>query len=187
MNYSIFSMQVVLPFSGPNDATYVNLHKLIRSAPERTHYAGMLDYYGRIANVLRREANRFTRGVWDYWDDPSRAPKDFQDWVDGLQGHEARVLPAVNDGAPRYLIATLAVLLQHGSTSDQRMVSHCNVPEERLWKRETFHHLLGGLKLLNFLHVQSDLVYVLPGDDAQLALTDEDLDTDDWHYLRPLE
>jgi len=30
------------------------------------------------------------------------------------------------------------------------------------------------------------VVYLLPGDDAQLGLTAADLDTEDYHYLRKL-
>ncbi|WNG46062.1 hypothetical protein F0U60_19555 [Archangium minus] len=186
MKYSIFSMQVVMPLRGADDPTYRELHKLIRTAPERTNYARMHDYYGRICNVLRREANRFELGVWDYWDDPSRAPNDFQDWVDGLEGNEARSQPAQDDGRPRHLVCTLAMLLQNGSTSDQRMSAHCDIAEEHLWSRNTFRHLLKGPALLNYLHVKSDLVYLLPGDDAECALTTEDLSGEDWHYLRPL-
>lgn len=186
MNYSIFSMQVAMPLRGSDDPTYRELHKLVRTAPERTNYARMHDYYGRICNVLRRESERFELGVWDYWDDPSRAPNDFQDWVDGLEGKEARTEPAPENGRPRYLVCTLAILLQHGSTSDQRLLAHCDIPEAKLWTRNTFAHLLRGPGLLNFLHVKSDLVYLLPGDDPACALTDVELATEDWHYLRRL-
>ncbi|HEY0095431.1 MAG TPA: hypothetical protein VGB96_13965, partial [Archangium sp.] len=171
---------------GENDPTYRELHKILRSAPERTSYAQMHDYYGRICSVLRRQSDRFHMGVWDYWDDPSRAPKDFQDWVDGLQGKEARPMPAPEDGSPRYLACTLALLLQNGSTSDQRLGQHCDIAEAKLWKRGTFHHLLKGPALLNFLHVKSDVVYLLPGDNPACGLTQEDLAGKHFHYLRQL-
>ncbi len=186
MKYSVFAMQVVMPLEGANDRTYRDLLKLIRAAPERTNYARMHDYYGRICNMLRQTSDRFELGVWDYWDDPSRAPKDFQDWVDGLQGREARTQPAPDDGHPRYLACTLALLLQNGSTSDQRLLAHCDIPEERMWRRDTFHHLLKGPGLLNFLHVKSDVVYLLPGDNPACGLTTGDLSGEDWHYLRRL-
>lgn len=186
MNYSVFSMQLVMELQGEDDSTYRELHKIIRSAPERTSYAQMHDYYGRVCNVLRRQSDRFTMGVWDYWDDPSRAPKDFQDWVDGLQGKEARTSPAPEDGNPRFLACTLALLLQHGSTSDQRLGQHCDIAEAKLWRRSTFHHLLKGPALLNFLHVKSDVVYLLPGDDPACGLTQEDLAGKNFHYLRQL-
>jgi hypothetical protein len=187
MKSSIFSMQVVMPLRGPDDPTYLELRKLIHKAPERTNYARMHDYYSRICSTLRRDSDRFELGVWDYWDDPARAPNDFQDWVDGLTGREARQQPAQDDGSPRYLACTLALLLQNGSMSDHRLLSHCNIAEEKLWKRDTFNHLLRGPGMLNFLHVQSDLVYLLPGDDQAYGLTMEDLSGEDWHYLRRLE
>ncbi|MFE8600592.1 hypothetical protein [Archangium violaceum] len=186
MNYSVFSMQVVLELQGPDDSTYQELHKIIRSAPERSNYAKMHDFYGRVCNVLRRQSDRFEKGVWDYWDDSNRAPKDFQDWVDGLQGKEARTEPAPEDGTPRYLACTLALLLQNGSTSDQRLGQHCDIAETKLWKKDTFNHLLKGPRLLNFLHVKSDVVYLLPGDDPACGLTKSDLSSQNFHYLRQL-
>jgi len=186
MQYSIFAMQVVLPMEGGDDPIFRELHKLIRAAPERTNYARMHDYYGRITQLLRKESERFTRGIWDYWDDPSRAPRDFRDWEDGLRGREARQTPAPPEWGPRYMACALALLLQHHSTSDQRLLQHCHVPEEALWTRRTFAHLLDGLRLLNFLHVQSHLVYLLPGDDPVLGLTEVDLKGENWNYLRPL-
>jgi REP element-mobilizing transposase RayT len=186
MDYSIFAMQVVLPLEGAHDPVYRELHKLIRAAPERANYARMHDYYGRITQLLRKESHRFKLGTWDYWDDPTRAERDFQDWVDGLKGREARLKPAPEEWGQRHLACAVALLLQHHSTSDQRLLRHCDIPEEKLWSRGTFAHLLDGLKLLNFLHVQSDLVYLLPGSDAELGLTEEDLATADWDYLHPL-
>jgi hypothetical protein len=186
MNYSVFSMQLVMELNGPDDPTYRELHKILRSSPERTNYAQMHDFYGRVCGVLRRQVNRFHMGVWDYWDDPSRAPRDFQDWVDGLEGKEARSTPAREDGTPRYLACTLALLLQNGSTSDQRLGQHCDIPEAKLWTRGTFQHLLKGPALLNFLHVKSDVVYLMPGDDPACGLTEEDLSGEDFHYLRQL-
>ncbi len=186
MNYSVFSMQVVLELQGPDDATYQELHKILRSSPERSNYARMHDFYGRVCSVLRRQSDRFEMGVWDYWDDPTRAPKDFQDWVDGLQGKEARTVPAPEDGTPRYLACTLALLLQNGSTSDHRLGVHCDVSEAKLWKKNTFNHLLKGPGLLNFLHVKSDVVYLLPGDDPACGLTTADLSGTNFHYLRQL-
>jgi hypothetical protein len=76
--------------------------------------------------------------------------------------------------------------LQNGSTSDRRLLQHCNIPEERLWKRATFAHLLRGIPQVNFLHVQSDVVYLLPGDDPFYGPTAEDLSNGDYHYLRKL-
>jgi hypothetical protein len=187
MKYSIFSMQVLMPLQGRDDATYLELRKILRAAPESTNYARMRDYYGRICTELRRASDRFALGVWDYWDDPSRAEGDFQDWVDGLKGKEARQQPAAEDGRPRFLAVTLALLLQHESTSDKRLLTHCDISESTLWKRDTFRHLLWGPSLVNFLHVRSHLAYMLPGEDADYGLTKEDLLSEDWHYLRSIE
>ncbi len=187
MKYSIFSFQVALPMEGRSDSLFHELSRRLRSAPEEGNYARMHDHYSSLCKTLRAESRRFERGVWDYWDDPSRATKDYQDWVNGLEGREARRVSAPEDGGPRYMVFALAMLLKYQSESDQRLLRHCNIPEARLWKRQTFSELLKGPPMLNFLHVQSHLAYLLPGTDASLALTDEDLRGKDWHYLRPLD
>jgi hypothetical protein len=187
MQYSIFSMQVVMRLEGPDDALFRHLSRRLRAAPSQGNYAQTHDYYTGLCRVLRDASDRFERGVWDYWDDPSRAPSDFQDWVNGLTGQEARLRPAPEDGGPRYMACALAMLLWHHSASDQRLFKHCTIPESQLWKRDTFRELLKGPGQLNFLHVRSHLAYLLPGEDAALALTDEDLEGEAWHYLRPLE
>ena len=186
MDYSIFAMQVARPMRSPSDSIHERLHRLITSEPPRTTPGQRHRFYRSVCNELMGVAREFEQGVWDYWDVPSRAPGDFQDWIDGLQGKEARTFPAVESGETRYMVFTLALLLQHGSTSDTRLMEHANIPEERLWRRDTFEHLLKGILLLNFLNVQSEVVYLLPGDNAELGLTAADLDTEDYHYLRKL-
>jgi len=187
MDYSIFAMQVTRPMKTPRDPIHERLRGLITAQPERTTPGQRYSFYQKVCEELMEVAGEFDQGVWDYWDVPSRAPGDFQDWIDGLQGKEARTSAAEENGEPRYMVFTLALLLQHGSTSDRRLMEHAEIPEERLWRRDTFEHLLKGILLLNFLNVQSEVVYLLPGDDAELGLTAADLDTEDYHYLRKLE
>lgn len=186
MRYSIFAMQVVKPLVPGGDPLYRRLHELVSNAPPEGGYAAKNRYYGRVCAALQESVGAFKQGVWDYWDDASRAPGDFQDWVDGLQGKEARKEPAPGT-EPRHLVFTLSLLLQNGSTSDQRLLQHCNVPESLLWRRDTFAHLLRGIPQVNFLHVQSDLVYLLPGDDPDFGPTRADLSNGDYHYLRELD
>ncbi len=178
-------MQVVRPLQGEDDALHRKLHKLITDAPERMGHGYKNAFYRNLCGLLRDAAGGFERGVWDYWDDPGRAPGDFQDWVDELQGREARARPAP-EGEPRFLVCTISLLLQHGSTSDKRLLEHCGIPEERLWRRDTFAHILRGLPTVNFAHVKSDVVYLLPGDRPEYAPTAADLATKDYHYLREL-
>lgn len=186
MDYSIFAMQVVRRMKEPRDLVYEQIYKAIMSEPERTTPGQRYRFYRKVCGDLLQSVKEFERGVWDYWDVPSRAPGDFQDWVDGLQGRESRSSPAPEDGQPRYMVFTMSLLLVHGSTSDERMTAHCNIPESRLWRKDTFEHLLKGIPLLNFLNVQSDVVYLLPGNDQACGLTEENLGSEDYHYLRDL-
>ncbi|WP_224365073.1 hypothetical protein [Hyalangium versicolor] len=186
MDYSIFAMQIVRPMQTPRDPVYERLHAIITSGSERTTHGQRYGFYRKICYALLDVSSEFKWGVWDYWDDPSRAPGDFQDWVDGLKGKEARSAPAPEDGQSRYCVFTMSLLLQHGSTSDKRLGAHLNISEERLWKVETFQHILKGISMLNFLHVQSEVVYLLPGDDPEYGLVLDDLGSDNYHYLRVL-
>ncbi|WP_224245456.1 hypothetical protein [Hyalangium gracile] len=186
MNYSIFAMQVVRPLQVPRDPVHERLHSIITSGPPRSTHGQRHGFYRKLTDALLPVVSEFKWGVWDYWDVPSRAPGDFQDWVDGLDGKEARTSPAPEDGQPRYTVLTVSLLLQHGSTSDQRLGAHCNIPESHLWQVDTFRHLLKGLTLLNFLHVQSEVVYLLPGDDPEYGLVQTDVKSKNYHYLRNL-
>lgn len=186
MDYSIFAMQVVRPLRTPTDRAYERLHALITSTPERATPGQRARFYRDVCDELLDVSSEFQWGVWDYWDEPSRAGGDFQDWVDGLQGKEARAAPVPEDEQPRYFVFTISLLIKHGSTSDERLKQVCDIPESDLWKVRTFHQLLKGLMLLNFLHVKSEVMYLLPGDDPACGLVGEDVLSENYHYLRKL-
>jgi hypothetical protein len=162
MDYSIFAMQVTRPMRSPRDPVYERLHGFITAQPPRTTPGQRYRFYRKVCSELMPVAREFDQGV------------------------EARKVPSVENGEPRYMVFTLALLLEHGSTSDERLMAHAEVPEHKLWQRDTFEHLLKGIALLNFLNVQSEVVYLLPGDNAALGLTAADLDSEDYHYLRKL-
>jgi len=84
------------------------------------------------------------------------------------------------------MLVTLAFLLRSGSNSDATAAGCCNgLKEAEYWKRDTFARIAACVGWLNFASVESDVLYLVPGDDSY-ALTTEDLLSQNYHYLRSL-
>ena len=94
-------------------------------------------------------------------------------------------LPDPYRGDPRYLTFTMALLILQGSPTDRMMKELCNIPEAYLWHRETFARILRGMAQVSFASVKSDVMYLIPRDDAW-ALTAQDLGASKFEYLRAL-
>lgn len=80
----------------------------------------------------------------------------------------------------------MAMLILQGSPTDRLMKALCDVPEASLWRRATFMRILRGLGQVSFASVKSDVLYLIPRDDAW-ALTAQDLAAEKFAYLRALE
>jgi hypothetical protein len=179
-------MQAALPLES---AFRRRLHALVLSTGDRGTVAHKQAFYQELSRALHQAAPWFEYGVWDYWDDNDRAHREFADWAAGLQGKEARSTPgpAAAPGEKRYMLVTLALLLRSGSNSDHTAASCCNALKEiEYWRRDTFARLSTCVGWLNFASVESDVLYLVPGDDSY-ALTTEDLLSQNYHYLRSLE
>jgi hypothetical protein len=85
----------------------------------------------------------------------------------------------------RYMTFTMSFLMVQGAPSERALRSYCEIPEARLWHRDTFRQLLHRLGVLSFTSVKSDVAYVIPGQDGW-ALTADDLRHPKFHYLRRL-
>lgn len=182
---SILSMQIALPLES---AYRRHLHDLVLSTGDRAMVAHKQAFYQALSRALVEAARWFEYGVWDYWDDNEKAQAGFADWAAGLQGKEARSAPGpvAAPGEKRYMLVTLAFLLRSGSNSDSTAASCCNALKEgEYWQRATFVRLLNCVGWLNFASVESDVFYLVPGDDS-FALTTEDLLSQNYHYLRSL-
>ena len=72
------------------------------------------------------------------------------------------------------------------SPTDHALSRLCDIPEQHLWRRDVFGRLLGGMSVINFASVISDVMYLIPRDD-DWGLTAADLAEEKFHYLRPLQ
>jgi len=79
----------------------------------------------------------------------------------------------------------MAFLLVNGSPTDEALKRLCDIPQNRLWHRATFHRILSGLGVLNFASIKSDVAYLIPRDPGW-GLTDDDLAQPKFNYLRPI-
>lgn len=183
---SYFAMQVARKMR-PNDDVHAALRDLTDDALKAATGPRKRDVYSRVANLLSRQMHTLELGIWDYWNEQDKVTPGFQDWVDGLEGKEARRAPAPL-GEDLWLVFTLAFLMKKGSNTDERMSEACDCSEEKLWKHKTFKRILdNGVTGMNFATVKSEVIYLLPRS-AEYALTEADLKrSGNFDYLHPLD
>jgi hypothetical protein len=187
MARSIFAMELCFPFDAGLHAV---LRAHVRAQPAAMGYQDKWVLYRDARNDLAAALSRVERGCWDYFDDDARAQNDYRMWVNGMLTDEtARTSPAGPPdpyrGGPRYMTFTMAFLIVADTETDRAVANLCNIPEQRLWERQSFARILGGLGVINFVSVQSDVLYLIPRDD-DWALTSEDMSQEKFKYLRPV-
>jgi len=183
--HSIFAIELCLPL---DTLVHARLRNLVVDHPEKSGYQDKWQLYRQAAETMLANIGHLERGCWDYFDDNSKALRDYDMWVEGMTTEEgARLEPSGGSdpyrGGIRYMTLTMAFLLVHDSPTDLAISSLCNIPEADLWKRSTFQRILGGMGALSFASVKSDVIYVIPGDDAW-GLTVDDLAEPKFEYLR---
>jgi hypothetical protein len=188
MPNSIFAFEICARFE-PGGRLHNELHRLVTNAPLNATLQEKWLCYRDIVRELLVAVPLFHRGCWDYFDNDARAKSDYDQWVGGMVSEEgARLAPSPDDpyrGAPHYLTYTMAFLIMQGSPTDEAIKQLCDYPEERLWYRQTFQNILGGLGILNFASIKSDVSYLIPRD-VGWGLTLEDLGHTKFDYLRPI-
>ncbi len=190
MQSSIFSIEVAARLDRAP-----NLLPILKSAiTEQLQAVGLhqkWQVYKRASEALLGNLGVIERGCWDYFDEHDRAEKDFKMWVGGMTTEEgARRQPSGKPdpyrGDPRYLTFTMTFLIVRPSPTDSALSRLCDIPEQYLWRRDVFGRLLGGMGVINFASVKSDVMYLIPRDD-DWGLTVDDLAQEKFHYLRPLQ
>jgi hypothetical protein len=190
MTTSIFSIEVAARLDRAP-----NLLPLLKSAitdqPNAVGLHQKWQLYKRASEALLGNLGLIERGCWDYFDNQQRAEKDFKMWLGGMTTEEgARKMPSGKPdpyrGEPRYLTFTMTFLMARPSPTDHAMSRLCNIPEQHLWRRDVFGRILGGMSVINFASVKSDVMYLIPRDD-DWGLTVDDLAQEKFKYLRPLQ
>jgi hypothetical protein len=190
MTSSIFSIEVAARLDRAP-----HLLPILKSAiTDHPHTVGLhqkWQLYKRACDALLANLGHIERGCWDYFDNHERAENDFKMWLGGMTTEEgARRQPSGKPdpyrGEPRYLTFTMTFLIVRPSPTDHALSLLCKIPEPYLWRRDVFARLLGGMGVINFASVKSDVMYLIPRDD-NWGLTVDDLAQEKFHYLRALQ
>ena len=188
MKHSLFALEVAARYE-PGGRLHTELHRLLTTAPANAALQQKWMFYKQAVKELLVAMPLLTRGCWDYFDDDAKAKASYDQWVAGMVTEEgARPEPSGADpyrGSARYLTFTMAFLIVNGSPTDDAVKELTAIPEDRLWYRQTFEHILSGLGVLNFASIKSDVAYLIPRDNGW-GLTDEDLAHQKFNYLRPI-
>ena len=188
MKHSVFALEVAARFEA-GGRLHTELHRLLTTSPVNAALQQKWLFYKHAVKELLVAMPLLHRGCWDYFDDDAKAKASYDQWVAGMVTEEgARLEPSRVDpyrGSVRYLTFTMAFLIVNGSPTDDAVKQLTAIPEDRLWHRQTFQHILSGLGVLNFASIKSDVAYLIPRDDGW-GLTGEDLANQKFNYLRPI-
>jgi hypothetical protein len=142
----------------------------------------------RLVALLLETEPYWTYGYWDYKMGTKDAVSEYQGWVSEIEASiatEEEELGATVDGMNRmevkrqYVVVTVLFLLDCAYAPAE--VEN----EDDFFKRPTFHNLVANLAAINPHSIRADATYVVPGNQED-GLSDDDLATEGWSYLRPL-
>lgn len=187
MNHNIFAIELCLRLEPESDLR-AQLGDLVLSHPTASRPGDKWKMLQRAVELLVASEHLFEKGCWDFFDDDSRARRDYDMWSTGMITEEgARKQPSGPPGAAeddqRYLTFTISLLLKAGTPTARSLAKLCQIPEQDLWKRKTFLRILRGLSCVSFGAVKSDVLYLIPRDETW-GLTRGDLTQPKFEYLR---
>jgi hypothetical protein len=188
IEHSIFALELCLHLD-PRGRLRDSLHSYITSHPTTTGTWQKTELLRRVTELLLENDEQWEMGCWDFFDDDARARSDYDMWCNGMITEEGARTEAsgIADkyGEPRFLTLTIALLLIQGTPAERGIASLCETPEEQLWRKETFQKILRGLANVDYAGVESDVLYLIPGD-AAWGLTPADLREAKFEYLRKI-
>jgi hypothetical protein len=189
MNLNIFALELCLRLE-PAGTLRGALHELIRDHPSASSPGQKWALLRSVTSLLLEHRHLFEKGCWDFFEDDGRARRDYEMWSNGLITEEgARAessgIPGESGDGIRYMTFTISLLLAGDSACARELSRVCDIPEAKLWERETFVRILHGLSRVSFSAVRSDVFYLIPGAETW-GLTAEDLTQEKFDYLRPI-
>jgi hypothetical protein len=145
-------------------------------------------YLKRLVALLQQCEPYWTYGYWDYIDDTHKAVSEYQTWVNEIEAGmatEAEELGAGIDGINRMTLQRKYVAVTALFLLDRAYAPAEVESEDDFFRRTTFHELVANLSALDPNGIRADAVYVVPGSPED-GLSDDDLASEGWSYLRPL-
>jgi hypothetical protein len=150
-------------------------------------------FWKRLCAVVIEAMPVFEMGYWDLIRG-GKAQAEFETWCSEIEGALASEREEMGKAADEmnrlsankdYILFTSAVLVERGSNSDLTLGERCDLPEAEYFTRQTMARLLGTFPLLNFVNVQADAVYLMPGSEDD-GFSKDDLFGGGYEYLKPL-
>ena len=192
MDYTFFGMQIAIK-AFFKDPLRQQLAKVIAdSSAEQTLFEKRA-FWKRLCAILNEAMPVFELGYWDLIRG-GKAQEEFETWCSEIEGALATEKEEMGTRADEvnrlsankdYILLTAAVLLERGSNSDLTLGERCDLPESDYFTRQTFARLVAAFPLLNFINVQADAVYLMPGSEDD-GFSQEDLLGGGYEYLKPL-
>jgi len=145
-------------------------------------------YIKRIVALLLDQEAYWSQVFWDYKTDPNEAEAEFESWAAELSASTATEHEEMGqevDGERRlsrdkdYVAVT--IILELSEPFPPAAIDD----ESQYWTSTTISSLVRGLLLVNPESILADGVFVVPGS-SEDGLSDEDLLTGGWSYLRVL-
>jgi hypothetical protein len=145
-------------------------------------------YIKRVVAVLLEQEPYWSQVFWDYKTSRAEAETEFESWAAELSANaatESEEMAGAVDGAYR--------LSNEKDYVAVTIILHLSMPfppaeisdEAVYWQTATIGKLVRGLLLINPETIQADGVFIIPGN-SEDGLSDEDLLTGGWSYLRVL-
>jgi hypothetical protein len=192
VSYTFFGVQVAVKAFFKDDFR-ARLHEAIARGDVEQTLADKRTFWKRVATALNQGMPVFEYGYWDLIRTDA-AESEFETWCSELEGSASTLPEEMGSAADEvnrlsadksFILVTLAFLLERDSNSDVTLGERCDLPESDWFTRATFAHLIATIPMLNFANVQSDAVYLMPGNETD-GLSDEDLHGEGYDYLKPL-
>jgi hypothetical protein len=189
VNHNIFAIELCLRLE-PDNRLRDRLKTLVIGHPSASTPGLKWEQLRAVTELLLENTHLFVKGCWDFFDDDARAQRDYDMWSKGMTTEEgAREEPSGSPGVSaeelRYMTFTISLLLKADTPCAREVERLCNIPESRLWERESFVRILRGLSRVSFAAVKSDVLYLIPGEETW-GLTAADLELKKFEYLRPI-
>jgi hypothetical protein len=192
VDYTFFGVQIAIK-AFFKDPLRQQLAKIIgESSAEQTLFEKRA-FWKRLGAVVNEAMPVFELGHWDLIRG-DKAQVEFETWCSEIEGALASEHEEMGSRADEmnrlsankdYILLTAAVLVERGSNSDLTLGERCDIPEADYFTRQTFARLMGSIPLLNFVNVQADAVYLMPGSEDD-GFSQEDLFGGGYEYLKPL-
>jgi hypothetical protein len=192
VDYTFFGVQIAVK-AFFKDPLRQQLAKIIAGSQVEQTLFEKRAFWKRLCAVLNEAMPVFELGYWDLIRD-GKAQGEFETWcseIEGALASEREEMGAQADEVNRasaakdYILLTAAVLVERGSNSDLTLGERCDIPESEYFTRQTMSRLVGSFPLLNFVNVQADAVYLMPGSEDD-GFSQDDLFGGGYQYLKAL-